>query len=61
MTNKQLALLARIYAVNSRIEGMKAENASSNVLGYTGVYNERHFDEQARELETLAQEALADD
>jgi len=46
--------LALVLAIQSEIEGMKAENQTANANGRPAVYSEGHFQQKAEELRILA-------
>lgn len=57
MDNLQVGILIQAFAVNARIEGMKAENFNRLQMGNTVAYDEGPFHEAACELEQLARDA----
>ncbi len=57
MSNKQIQLLALIYASNARVIGMHASNQQRAVQGDSIAYTEDHFQDEANHLEYLAKQA----
>lgn len=58
MNNKQLQILALIYASNARVIGMQAANQQRAAQGDSVAYTEDHFQGEAQHLETLSVEAI---
>lgn len=54
MNEYDVKRLALILAVQSEIEGMKAENMQREQLGYSMAYTDSDFCGKAEELRTLA-------
>jgi hypothetical protein len=58
MNHHAVANLARAYAVQARIEGMKAENTLREQLGESPAYGEHAFNVEAAQLEEIARDTL---
>lgn len=54
MTEYDVKRLALVLALQSEIEGMKAENACREMEGHSLSYNEGHFQEMAEKLRIVA-------
>lgn len=57
MNNLQVGILIQAFAVNARIESMKAENTRRVQQDNSIAYDEGPFHEAACELEQLARDA----
>ena len=57
MTNQTVAFLARAFAIQAQIEGMKVANAERTGK-YEAVYHEDAFGTLTKQLEELAIEAM---
>ncbi len=60
LTPTQTVRLAEIYAVNARIEGMKADNAQSYAVSGNLVYTGIDFDYCANEILELSRKINED-
>jgi hypothetical protein len=58
VNNQQLAAFARISAINARVAGMQAADATSIAQGYSGVYSEGHYQGEAWDLSQIAEELM---
>lgn len=54
MNKKLLAIMAQMYSVNARVEGMKAENMARDAEGMSAAYEDIHFFQAEQELMALA-------
>lgn len=56
MTNKQLSIQCRMYALVAEMEGMKADNQNRTIMGYSPSYGETAFETINNALLCLAGE-----
>jgi hypothetical protein len=50
MNNQELNKLAKIYAIQAEIDGMKAENECRKSQNFATIYHEVNFNQKAQEL-----------
>ena len=58
MDKYALRALARISAINAKVQGMLAANQYAQSIGIQSPYDEQHFNACAYELEELAHEVI---
>lgn len=61
MENKYIEVvnrLARIEAIKIEVEGMKVANSERQNMGHAFAYDEKLFNDAAREINDLAEELL---